>query len=149
MSLRRSVTALQLSFALSSCLSHVAFGLDISAELLKQRDPFKMPEDLKAASPQSDLENYSVEEFKLIGILSGGAHKRAMISAPNGRTYFVKEGMKLGNLKGMISRITDRSLLVKERRMTTLGDEELIETALKLPSDRRNERSKDGSEHGR
>lgn len=110
-------------------------AVDIPKDLLQQRDPFKMPEILRPQGPHSDLEMFPADQFKLVGVLAGGSQLRAMISSPNGKTYFVKKGMILGTRKGVISQISESALTVREKVVNVLGDEENRDTVLKLPDE--------------
>lgn len=123
-------------------------AVDIPKDLLKQRDPFKMPQVAKSEGPRSELEKYPAREFKLVGVLTGGLQLRAMISAPNGRTYFVKKGMVVGTHKGLISKITDTALVVREKITNVLGDEEAQDTVLKLPTETKSDVKTITSEQG-
>lgn len=134
--------------AVFGSISSARAALDLPKDLLNQRDPFKMPEIQRSVGPMSELELYAVSEFKLIGILSGGVQLRAMISSPNGRTYFVKPGMLLGTRKGVIRKITESGLFVREKVVNVLGDEEALDTELKLPSDTNQDVRTITSEHG-
>ena len=101
------------------------------SDFKKFRDPFKEPETPVDASDElSDLEKYSTPEFKLLGVMSGPVRMRAMIGAPNGRSYVVSEKMKLGQREGVISRITTRSVIVTEKIVNPLGEVELVDTEL-------------------
>lgn len=121
---------------------------DIPQDILSKRDPFKMPNIAKGEGPHSALESFPTEQFKLLGILNGPTQRRAMIAAPNGRTYFVKEKMAIGQRSGVIKKITDSSILVREKTLNVLGAEENVETVLKLPSDVKQDVTTITSEHG-
>ena len=110
-------------------------AVDIPKDLRQQRDPFKMPLIIKAKGPESELEMYAAGDFKLVGVLSGGNQLRAMISSPNGKTYFVKKGMTIGMRKGSINKITETALTIREKVTNALGDEENQDTVLKLPAE--------------
>lgn len=112
-----------------------AASVDIPKDLLKQRDPFKMPAISRAEGPKSELELYPLEQFRLVGVLAGAKRIRAMVAAPNGKTYFVKEHMILGQRKGMISKITDTEVHVREKTINVLGEAEFVDSVLKLPND--------------
>lgn len=105
-------------------------------DYLKFRDPFKQPETQKSSTEQlTDLEKYPVSEFKLTGVMTGPKKMRAMILAPDGKTHFVSEKMKIGNKNGIIAKITTKSLVVKEKLVNALGEEELIETEMSMAAD--------------
>ena len=105
----------------------------IPDDYLKLRDPFKRP-PLKAGdvTPKSDLEAFSVEQFKMVGVIAGD-RTLAMLVAPNGKTYFVSERMKIGLRKGIITRITPKSVKVLEKIINVLGKEESVDYEIPLP----------------
>lgn len=105
-------------------------------DLAERRDPFKKP-DLTPKFDRSvtELETFSTLEYRMVGVVSGGERTRAMLLGPNGKTYFVKEGDKIGIQRGTISKITPERVLVRERVSNLLGKEELNTTEIKLPTE--------------
>jgi Tfp pilus assembly protein PilP len=108
----------------------------IPEDLLKMRDPFRKPDVIaKAAKPKNDLEQYPVHEFKLAGVVTGPGKMKAMLLAPNGKTYFVSENEKLGDKRGVIKKITPEMIQVQERLINLLGAEETTLSELHLPAE--------------
>jgi hypothetical protein len=68
--------------------------------------------------------------------LTGPARLKAMIVAPNGKTYFVSESQKIGTRDGVIRKITTKAVLVREKIVNVIGREETIDFEIRLPSDR-------------
>ena len=100
------------------------------------RDPFKSPElQTTAAGAVSPLEKYILTEYKLTGVMTGPRRMRAMIQAPDGKSHFVSEGMKLGNRGGIIKRITTKSVIVTERSVNALGEEEFTRSEISISPD--------------
>jgi hypothetical protein len=118
----------------------VAHGAgQIPEEVTHVRDPFKKPMIAKVGvKPRSELESFPVEKFKLIGIVTGPKRLRAMLQGPTGTSYFVAEGMAIGMRKGVIRKITTEAVLVRERVVNILGQEENVETELHLPEEGKN-----------
>jgi type IV pilus assembly protein PilP len=105
-------------------------------DLMKIRDPFKRLVQPKVAeAPRTDLEAYAVDQFKLIGVLKGLDRPRAMLTGPNGRTYFVSENQRMGNRRGMIRHIGEESLVVREKFTNIIGKEENLDIELKLSAE--------------
>lgn len=96
----------------------------------KFRDPFKEPLVSEVADLRSDLEKFSVTDFKVSGIITGPLRMRAMIIAPDGKTHYVSEKMKIGLRDGVIRKITTKSLVVLEKVVNPLGEVELFETEI-------------------
>jgi Tfp pilus assembly protein PilP len=107
----------------------------VSEAYQKTRDPFRKPSapgnpDLN----RSDLESYPAEGFKMVGVVTGFNKLRAMVSAPNGKTYFVSEKMKIGVRKGYIRKITADQILVREKIVNVLGEEENVDVLIPMES---------------
>jgi type IV pilus assembly protein PilP len=93
------------------------------------RDPFRSFEweqlqlDILAGE-EGPLEQFDVAELSLIGIIWEVDNRRALVKDPSGMSYIVAEGMKIGKNNGLITRIEDNLMVVKE----TYTDSNLIET---------------------
>jgi Tfp pilus assembly protein PilP len=100
---------------------------------LSIRDPFKAP-DIQAAdeTPKGPLERIPLDRFKLLGVITGPDRFRAMLQDPEGQTHLVSERMKLGNRQGVVKKITSKGLWVQEKVVNVLGQEEKVDTVLKL-----------------
>jgi Tfp pilus assembly protein PilP len=108
-----------------------ASGLE--EELLNLRDPFRVPDLIfKKEIARTELESYPVESFKLVGVLTGPDRMRAMILTPNAKTFFVSERTKIGVRGGIIRKIDTDSIRVREKIVNTLGQEENIDTEIRL-----------------
>jgi hypothetical protein len=94
------------------------------------RDPFKEPEISEEMLAKSDLERYSVTDFKVTGIITGPIRMRAMVMAPDGKTHYVSEKMKMGTRDGMVTKITTKTLVVREKVLNPLGEVEIFETEI-------------------
>ncbi|HAR41583.1 MAG TPA: hypothetical protein DCS07_02960 [Bdellovibrionales bacterium] len=111
-----------------------AIVIDIPDEILSLRDPFKKPsiKVQKNLEPKNALEQYAVETLKLVGVLTGPEKMKAMLLAPDGQTFFVSERMKLGLKRGLVRRITSEAVYVREKTINLLGQEENIDTEIKM-----------------
>jgi Tfp pilus assembly protein PilP len=106
--------------------------------ILKLRDPFKRPPiKVGAEGPKSELQAFPVEKFKLLGVMTGSdhGHMKAMVQGPNGKTYFVQEKMFIGIRNGFIQKITDTAVIVREKIVNVLGQEEAVNSEILLPAD--------------
>jgi Tfp pilus assembly protein PilP len=127
----------------ASAQSEDAFSL--REDLFKLRDPFKMPEiEIARIIPKSDLERFPVDAYKLVGVLTGPDRLRALLLAPDGKSYFVSEKMKIGVRGGVIRKITPDVVMVREKFVNVVGQEESIESEIRMASDSRNQ-PRDGS----
>jgi Tfp pilus assembly protein PilP len=105
----------------------------LSDELLSIRDPFRRVEVATTQGPpKSALEQYPADAFKLVGVLTGPARLKAMVVDPQGVTHFVSERMKIGLRGGFILKISPDAILVRERIVNLVGQEEKIDTDIRL-----------------
>jgi hypothetical protein len=106
---------------------------DPFAEIRALRDPFKAPPlPVLVETPKSDLERYPLDQYKLKAIMTGPKKMRAMIVGPNGKTFIVAESSRLGSRRGVIYKITRVSLKIKEKVPNSLGEDEIVESELRL-----------------
>ena len=101
-----------------------------------RRDPFmslakpsKKVERVKGASP---VENYGVDEIKLIAIASDGQQYYALITLPDNKSYTLRKGMTLGLYNGKVVEITRDSVLIREQVKDYRGQTKIKDTILKL-----------------
>lgn len=100
----------------------------------KRRDPF-MPLIIKAeAKPKGliPIESYEVSEFKLIAILWDKTKHYAVITLPDGKSYTIREGVKLGLHGGKVYKITKDSVIIREQVRDYKGALGPKDTILKL-----------------
>jgi hypothetical protein len=108
-------------------------GTTPSSELLNLRDPFKAPVDVVLPGDErSELEIYSVDQFKMVGVATGPKKIKAMLVDAKGKTHFVTEMTKIGQRKGVIKRITSQMVIVRERIINVLGQEEDVDYEIRL-----------------
>ena len=92
-----------------------------------KKDPFKPFVSVKAL-PVSAADNslkrvrdglpihsFDVNQFKLIGIVTGDNQNKAMVVDPNGKGYVIKVGMTIGKNEGLITSITNGGVDVVEQ----------------------------------
>ncbi len=94
---------------------------------LTLRDPFKKP--AKFADPGSDmsipeLERYALDQIKIVGIVTGPKKAKALITTPSNKMFIVQENDKIGVYKGVIRKIKEKSILVREKIVNLVGQEE-------------------------
>ena len=116
----------------SKTLGEQVFAL--TDDLLKMRDPFRAPDKNEDGPAKSELEQYSVESFKLVGVLTGLEHLRALVQAPDGKTFFVAEKTKIGLRGGMIRKILPESVKIRERNINVVGQVENVDSELVMSS---------------
>ncbi|MCX8069586.1 MAG: pilus assembly protein PilP [Thermodesulfovibrionales bacterium] len=102
---------------------------------LGKRDPFmpliKQEAEKKKGGP-SPLENFMVSDIKVVGILERNAVYYAQIVLPDGKSYTIKQGQKLGLMGGHVSKITKDTVVIKERAIDAEGKPIVKDINLKL-----------------
>lgn len=96
-----------------------------------RRDPFaivlrdpKMGEENLSLPP---LQQLSLTELNLIGIVWGGFGYSAMVQAPDGKGYTVRQGTRVGPNGGAVSSITENAIVVQERFTDVYGNKQVRE----------------------
>jgi len=90
--------------AVPSALPRMEFAENDFVESDRNRDPFRSftammaPEEKKVAHVQKDvvLPQYSLDELKLVAIVTGGEYPRAMVVDPGGKGWVIKRGDWVG-----------------------------------------------------
>ena len=101
--------------------------------LTKLRDPFQKPALKELGDgPKSELERYPVEQYELLGVVTGPLKMRAMVRSPDSKTHVVSERMKMGVHSGIVRKITAGSVVVREKTLNIFGQEEEVDTEIKL-----------------
>lgn len=109
-------------------------------DALGLRDPFEpfLKLEVKKTAreqfvPRTPLQQYSVEELRLVGIVWGdGGRSSALVEDPRGKGYVVGVGTYLGDRGGKIVRIQLDRLAVEERIVDLFGEENLNVVTLTL-----------------
>ncbi|TAJ07776.1 MAG: hypothetical protein EPO61_11630 [Nitrospirae bacterium] len=123
--------------------SVVQSGAGYSYDPSGRRDPFK-PIGLEKQTKEGNLDlpplqRVGLTEVSLIAIIWGGYGYSAMVQTPDGKGYTVRQGTKIGPNNGVISAITENSLVVQERFTDVYGNKQVREYVKRL-------HAKEGSE---
>jgi Tfp pilus assembly protein PilP len=102
-----------------------------------RRDPFATLIQKTAAPSErkkgpNQLENYDLTEFKVTGILWSKSEYYAVVSAPDGKSYILNEGKKVGLHGGKVYKIVKDSVIVREFLKDYRGSDKPRDTVLKL-----------------
>lgn len=104
-----------------------------------KRDPFTSPMtsfvDIEGADdePLTPLQRYDVEQYRLSGVVLGMSVPKAMVSSPDGKTYILKIGTKVGKNGGKVSRIDNDGVLVEETLRDFSGEIRVNTILIALP----------------
>jgi len=87
-----------------------------------RRDPFVPLSRIRASlvnvvdeEPKTPLQSYDVVQFKLVGVIVGMGAPKAMVVAPDGKSYVLAKGVKIGKNNGVITDITSESVSIQEK----------------------------------
>lgn len=86
-----------------------------------KRDPFTrfLKVEPKATRAYLDsvppLQRYDIGELKFVGVIWGGKGVHALVEDAEGKGYRVTVGSKIGRGKGVVTRITEEEIFVKEQ----------------------------------
>lgn len=105
-----------------------------------RRDPFQPFIQIKRTvnnepdlSAQTPLQQYVTSQYKLTAVIVGYGESMAMVVAPNGKSYVVRKGMKIGKNGGTIMQINKESLLVEEKFRDLTDEVRTNMLEIKLP----------------
>ena len=85
-----------------------------------RRDPFvpltllRKPFDGED-EPLTPLQRYELNQYRLLGVIIGKGEPRAMVQDPEGKTYILTNGTKVGKNGGVVKDITSDVILVEEK----------------------------------
>jgi Tfp pilus assembly protein PilP len=137
--MKRAILPVIFLLSAASAVHAQSVALDIDPTALEMRDPFKrmVGGDATVVVAAAPRERFSVEQFKMVGAITGTGRVRAILQDPEGRTHLVYEKMRIGPRKGVILEIRSNVVRVRERVPDALGKDETIDTDLKLMSARK------------
>jgi len=107
-----------------------------------RRDPFKslltLQEKKKDISLLPPIQQLELEQVKVTGIVMDEKEgPRAMIKAPNGRTFIVKKGTIIGKNEGEVIEVSLQGFRVVEKYVDFMGRETLKEVYIKARPERK------------
>lgn len=87
-----------------------------------KRDPFKpfirapREERVEITEATPPIKKYSLDRYRITGIVWVGNEPKAVIVDPERNTYFLGRGDEIGNRNGEIVEVRETGILVEERR---------------------------------
>ena len=102
-----------------------------------RRDPFMSLVQVSKPKAQrkkgaSPIENFDVDEIKLIAIAWDSKQYYALVTMPDTKSYTIRKGMTLGLNNGKVIDITRDSVLIREQITDYKGQPKSKDTILKL-----------------
>ncbi|TAN42174.1 MAG: hypothetical protein EPN25_03565 [Nitrospirae bacterium] len=106
-------------------------------EAKNRRDPFlslivDIKKDVVRKKKANPIENFDVDEIKLIAIAWDKNNSYAMITLPDGKSYTIKKGTTLGLYGGRVDEITKKTVKITEMVKNYKGQSVSKDTILKL-----------------
>lgn len=106
-----------------------------------KHDPFRDPRDTACCLPPVPIDcsgllcQYDLDQLKLSGVVSGMANPVAVIEVPQGRSFQVSRGTKVGRNGGVVKRVLRDSIVVAEFAQDGQGLRREYETILRMQPD--------------
>lgn len=106
-----------------------------------KRDPFKSFVEIrpsvrteKASKILTPLQQYKLEQLKVVGIVMGGEVRKALLEDDVGKGYVVRMGDLVGDQEGKIASIEKDRIVVEESYRDVLGEPKMRRTVKRLYS---------------
>jgi type IV pilus assembly protein PilP len=85
-----------------------------------RRDPFVPLTTIRrpvaeTAEPETPLQSFDLSQFKLVGVIIGKGASKAMVVAPDGKSYVLAKGVKIGKNNGVVIGINSDAVRVEEK----------------------------------
>lgn len=104
-----------------------------------RRDPFESLVTLKKPTgpsldvPKTPLQSYELGQLRLIGVIVGKGQPRAMVVAPDGKSYILTKGIKVGKNDGVVKDITSDAVKIEEQFFEFTGEVRKSIQLIQLP----------------
>ncbi|RMD98548.1 MAG: hypothetical protein D6812_13255 [Deltaproteobacteria bacterium] len=98
-----------------------------------KRDPFQryqVPE--LQISPDFPLTGFELKSLKLVGIVVGLPEPKAVFEAPDGKSYVIEAGGKIGKNDGTVVKILPDEVIIVEKRVDRTGNLRDEQVSVKL-----------------
>ncbi len=103
-----------------------------------KRDPFvtflkvREKDTRPSVSGLPPLQRYELGEFRLVGIIWGLKAPRALVEDSEGKGYTITLGTKIGRSGGVVIRISEKEIVVREEFRDYMGSKVKRDSSLKL-----------------
>ena len=93
----------------------------------ERRDPFvplietKKPV-ITSDEPLTPLQQVELSQMRLVGVITGKGEPMAMVSAPGGKSYILKKGVKVGRNNGVVIGVDAEGVSVREKYYDFVGE---------------------------
>lgn len=86
-----------------------------------RRDPFvpltsiKKPVNFDSNEPETPLQKYDVVQLTVVGVIVGKGEPKALVIAPNGKSYVLAKGVRVGKSNGVVIDINNEAISIEEK----------------------------------
>ena len=111
---------------------------DFSYDPSGRRDPFRsyewehMKRELASAQQSGPLEHYDLSQLEVVGVVWDVGRARALVQDPSGMSYVVAAGARMGKNEGLVTRIDDNLMVVRERYVDLYGNESTKDVEMRI-----------------
>ena len=107
--------------------------------LVKEAPPDVLrPKPRQAERPLGPLERFDLSALKLVGIVWGDLGRKALIKAPDGKSYFATLETYMGKYSGKVIAIENDRLVIEEQYLNS--EDKLVPKTLTLPLRRKDKK---------
>jgi len=103
-----------------------------------RRDPFRsyewehMKREFADSQRSGPLEQYDLSQLALVGVVWDVGRARALVRDPSGMSYVIATGARMGKNEGLVTRIDDNVVVVRERYVDLYGNESSQDVELRI-----------------
>ena len=103
-----------------------------------RRDPFRsyewehMKREFSDSQQSGPLEQYDLTQLAVVGVVWDVGRARALVRDPSGMSYVVAAGARMGKNEGLVTRIDDNLIVVRERYVDLYGNESSQDVELRI-----------------
>jgi type IV pilus assembly protein PilP len=103
----------------------------------ERRDPFvsllrRGGESDQYGDELTPLQRVDLGELKLVGVVKKPEGNTALIQTPDGKGYFLRQGVQVGKNEGIVDKILEDKVIIKEKKADFLGQITVSEFVLTL-----------------
>lgn len=99
-----------------------------------RRDPFvPVIGSSIAAFAENPLESFDLMQFQVRGLIVGLGEPKVLVAAPDGKTYILRKGLRIGKSNGIIRDISRERILIEEQYQDLSGATRTSIQEIKVP----------------
>ena len=115
-----------------------AGGGEFAYDPTGRRDPFRsyewehMKREFADSQQSGPLEQYDLTQLAVVGVVWDVGRARALVRDPSGMSYVVAAGARMGKNEGLVTRIDDNLIVVRETYVDLYGNESSQDVELRI-----------------